>query len=196
MPASRLAVLPLLALVAGCAGSNFVRPTADAFQLGKTRREQVVQQLGEPRGEGSVLKDGTEVKTIGYAYAAVGGEPLEEGVIPARGLTFYFASEVLVGEEFLSSFKEDHSSFDDQKVPLLVKGKTSRAEVIQLLGRPSGRFLAPMVKATSGEALGWSYQATRGNAFSGFKSFKKALVVTFDAQDRVAEVELVSGGNR
>ena len=48
---------------------------------------------------------------------------------------FYFFDEVLVGHEFLSSWAEDHTDFDEKKVSTIVKGKTTRAEVIQLLGQ-------------------------------------------------------------
>ncbi|MFA4846342.1 MAG: hypothetical protein WC654_07360 [Patescibacteria group bacterium] len=188
--------ISILIVLSGCAGKDFVRPTQEAFKLGKTTYSQVVQQLGEPRREGTLLKNDKNLKSITYAYAAVGGEPLEEGVIPARAMSYYFFEETLVGQEFVSSFKSDNSNFDDTKIPAIVKGKTTRSEIIQLIGRPSGSYVPPMVKATTGEALGYTYVTTRGGAFSGFKVFRKSLLISFNELDQVSETEFSSSGNK
>ena len=193
----RMALLiSALSLLAGCAGKDFVRPSSDTFRLGQTTYSQVVQQMGEPRKTGNVLKNEKNVKTATYVYATTGGEPLEEGVIPVRALSYYFHNDVLVGQEFLSSFKSDNSNFDDTKISAIAKGKTTRTEVIQLLGRPSATFIAPMVKETSGEAIGYTYQTTRGGAFSGFKFYNKALRVTFDDKDKVLDIDYASSSSK
>jgi hypothetical protein len=186
----------VLSLLAGCAGKDFVRPSSEAFRLGQTTHAQVIQQMGEPRKTGDVLKNEKNVNTATYVYAATGGEPLEEGVIPARALSYYFHNDVLVGQEFLSSFKADNSNFDETKISTIFKGKTTRLEVVQLLGRPSATFVAPMVKETSGEAIGYGYQTTRGGVFSGFKFYNKTLRITFDDKDRVLDIEYASSGSK
>jgi hypothetical protein len=188
--------LSILVALAGCAGTDFVRPTQDAFKLGRTTYAEVTRQLGEPRREGTVLKNDKNLKSITYAFAATGGDPLEQGVIPARAMSYLFLDNTLVGQEFVSSFKEDHSNFDDTKVPVIVKGQTTRAEVTKLLGRASGSYLPPVVKATSGEAVGYTYFTTSGGAFSGFKFFRKALLVSFDERDVVSDVEYSTSGSK
>src|SRR5947207_577348 len=141
--------LVILLVLAGCAGKDFVRPDPAAFKVGTTTYAQVVQQLGEPRRDGTVFKNDKTVRTIGYSYATTTGEPpLESEAVPARALAYYFLADTLVGQEFQSSFKSDHSDFDETKIGALIKGKTTRAEVVQLLGRPSGTYISPMVKAT------------------------------------------------
>jgi hypothetical protein len=152
--------------------------------------------MGEPRRSGEVLKNGKTVKTATYVYATTGGEPLEDGVIPARALSYYFHNDVLVGQEFVSSFKSDNSNFDETKVSGIIKGKTTRADVVQLMGKPTATFVFPMVSQTSGEALGYTYQTTRGGAFSGFKFYMKALRVTFDDSGLVLDVDYSSSGNK
>ena len=109
---------------------------------------------------------------------------------------YYFHNDVVVGQEFLSSFKVDNSNFDETKISTITKGKTTRLEVVQFLGRPSASFIAPMVKETSGEAIGYGYQTTRGSAFSGFKFFNKTLRITFDDKDRVLDIEYASSGSK
>lgn len=186
----------IFSLLAGCAGRDFVRPGSDIFKLGRTTYSQVIQQMGEPRQTGETLKNEKRVKTVTYIYASTGGDPLEEGVIPARGLSYYFHNDVLVGQEFLSSFKSDNSNFDDSKISAISKGKTTRSQVIQLLGKPTATFVYPMIKQTSWDALGYTYNTTRGGVFSGFKIFTKSLRISFDGKDVVSEIDYTESGNK
>lgn len=195
----KIAALVLASTViafSGCAGQNFVRPDSAELKVGQSTYSQVIAKMGEPRNTGEELKNGAKMKKVTYAYASTGGEPLEAGVIPARALAYYFHEDQLVGQEFLSSFKADNSNFDETKVPAIEKGKTTRTEVVQSLGKPTATFVKPMVQETSGEALGYTYQTTRGGAFSGFKFFRKTLRITFDNADRVLNVDYSATGTR
>jgi len=183
-------------LLTGCAGKDFVRPTPEAFKLGTSTYAQVTQQLGEPRREGSLLKNEKTVKSITYAYASTGGEALETGVIAARAMTYYFLNDALVGQEFGSSFKSDNTNFDDAKIGAIEKEKTTREEVVQLLGRPSATYIAPMVKMTSGNAIGYTYSSTKGGVIGGFKFFRKTLLISFNDKNQVADIEFSSSGNK
>ena len=174
--------------LAGCAGHNFVRPSDDAFKLGQTRYEQVVQQLGQPRNRATLLRNGKNVEVVGYAYATNFDEANESGVVPARAMSYYFADGVLVGQEFVSSFKSDNSDFDASKVSAIAKGSMDRAAVIQLLGKPTGTYVFPMVKETSGEAIGYAYSATHRRPF-GVKFSRKLLRVSFDPEGKVSDVD-------
>jgi hypothetical protein len=188
-------VLAAALLLGGCAGKNFIKPDAAEFKLGETTYSQVVNKMGEPRSKGEEVKNGESIKTVTYAYAASGVEPFQAGVIPARAMRYYFNRDVLVGKEFVSSFKSDHSNFDEKKVPAIEKGKTTRPEVIRMLGRPSSSFIKPMVKETSSEAIGYSYSAASGGAFTGLKVSRKAVRIAFDKDDKVLEVDYSSSGS-
>ena len=185
----------LFALMA-CAGRDFVRPGPEDFKLGQTTYAQLVQRLGEPRRASDILKNGKNVKAVTYAYASKGGEPLEADVIPARAMSYFFYNDVLVGQEFISSFKSDNSNFDEKQVESIKKGQTCRAEVIKLMGEPTATFIQPMVKETSGEAIGYTYQATRGGLFSGLKSSVKVLRISFDEKGVVSDVEYSSSAGK
>lgn len=187
-------VLAAAFLLGGCAGKNFIKPDAAEFKLGETTYSQVVNKLGEPRSTGELIKNGETIKTISYAYAATGGEPLQAGVIPARAMGYYFHRDVVVGKEFISSFKSDNSNFDEKKVPAIEKGKTTRSEVIRLLGRPFDAFVKPMVKEASGEAIGYTYSATSGGAFTGLKFYRKVLRIAFDKDEKVLDVDYTTSG--
>lgn len=189
-------LVSLLLVLAGCAGRDFIRPSSETFKLGQASYSEVIQKMGEPRRAGDVLKNGKNVKSITYSYASKGGEPLEQGVIPARALAYYFYNDTLVGQDFISSFKSDNTNFDDSKVGSIKKGQTTRREVIQLLGDPTASFIPPMVKETSGEAIGYTYQATSGSVFSGLRSFIKILRVSFDDKGLVSDIEYSSSGSK
>jgi hypothetical protein len=193
--ASLFSVLVVLAACAG-AGKDFIRPDAGSFKLGQTTYSQVIQKMGEPKTVSDVVQNEKQVKSVVYSYANANGQPLEEGVIPYRGMTYSFYNDTLVGEQFMSSFKSDNTNFDEKLVDRIQKGQTSRAEVIQLLGPPTASFIAPMVKETSGEAIGYTYQAIRGGLFSGLKVSMKALRISFDGNGVVTEVQYSSQGTK
>ena len=195
-PHVRLAITAVLAvLLAACAGRDFVRPAPESLKNGQTTYKEVLAQFGDPYREGTVVKNDKTVKTLGYAYASVGGKPYREGVTPARAIAFYFFDDVLVGHEFISSWAEDNSDFDEGKVKDVVKGKTTRAEVIALLGRPAGYYIFPLIKQQPGEAAVYLYSETRGSAFN-LKFYRKLLLVTFDTSGVVTEVDFTSSGTK
>ena len=185
-------VFLLIVLLQGCAGTDFVRPNANALELGKTTPAQIVAQMGEPKSRGVVKKDGTLLESMTYVYASLGGEPADKGVTPTRVQVFFFYNDILVGREFQSSFKSDSSNFDETKIALLEEGKTSRADVIRIFGEPTGAYIAPVVEEGTREAIGYAYQAIRGGPFSGMKIFRKVLRISFDENSIVSKVEYVS----
>jgi hypothetical protein len=189
-------LVSLLSALVGCAGRDFVRPSPQDFTLGKTAYSQVIQRMGEPRRASDILKNGKNVKAITYVYASKGSEALEADVTPARALTYFFYADTLVGQEFVSSFKSDNSNFDDKLVPSIRKGQSTRSDVITLMGEPTAMFIVPMVKETSGEAIGYTYQAVRGGLFSGIKNSVKSLRISFDDKGVVSDIEYTSSDNK
>jgi outer membrane protein assembly factor BamE (lipoprotein component of BamABCDE complex) len=183
------------ALLAGCAGTDFVRPSTDDLKNGQTTYAQVIARMGQPRTVGTVLKNEKTVKTATYAYASVGGQPLRPGVTPARAQSFYFFNDALVGHEFISSWAADNTDFDEGRIKDIAKGRTTRDQVAQLMGRPAGAYIHPMIKPEKGDAAVYLYAETTGSAFN-LKYFRKLLIVTFDASGVVADVEYSSSGAR
>jgi hypothetical protein len=183
----------LIGSLAGCAGSNFTRPADAALQDGKTTLAQVRADYGKPYREGSVTKNDQDVTTLSYAYASTGGTPLETGVIPARSLELLFWKDTLVSNVFVSSFKDDASTFDASKRNAIVKGQTTRAQVVELLGRPAGYAIYPVIKDKTGQALVYAYHATRGSAFN-LKFAKQELIVTIGQNGVVSDVDYTSSG--
>lgn len=183
------------AFLAGCAGTNFKRPDAGALEVGKSTSAQVSQVMGAPQQTGELLRNGEKLKSVRYAYAEGAGSGKYPGVTPARAQVFLTFNDLLVAEEFVSSFPTDATDFDDAKISAIVKGKSNRADVVALLGNPNGRGIYPFIKNKGETALIYSYSHVKGSVFN-MKLYSKSLVVSFDASGIVSEVEYKSNGEK
>ena len=178
-----------------CAGTDFVRPDPGSLKNGETTYAQTIQKFGKPFREGTVVKNDQTIKALSYAYASAGGKPLHDGAIAARALGLYFYNDVLVGHEFVSSWSEDNTDFDESKVGQIAKSKTTRSELVQLLGKPSGYYIYPMIKSREDDAAVYAFSEVQGGMFNR-KVFRKSLAVTFDNKGVVSDVEFSSSGSK
>lgn len=190
-----LATLVTAAALVGCAGTNFKRPDPGALEVGKSTAAQVAQVMGAPQQTGESLRNGEKLKMHRYAYAEGTGTGKYPGVVPARAMVFLTHNDLLVAEEFVSSFPNDATDFDDSKVSAIVKGKTSRNEVQALLGKPNGRGVYPFIKTRGESADIYSYSHAKGSVFN-MKFYAKTLIVSYDARGIVSEVEFTSNGEK
>jgi hypothetical protein len=183
----------LAGILSGCAGTNFVRPDDAALQNGKTTIAEARAKFGSPFRQSDVTKNDQNVTLLSYAYANTGGTPLDTGVIPARSLELGFWKDVLVSNVFNSTFKDDASAFDASKRAAIVKGKTTREQVMELLGKPAGYAMYPLIKDKDGQALVYSYNTTSGSAFN-LKFSRRDLIVTIDPNGIVSDVNYEASG--
>lgn len=189
-----LATVATAALV-GCAGTNFKRSGADSLEVGTSTQAQVLEAMGPSRQTGELLRNGEKLKTIHYVYAEAGSGGKYPGVTPARGMTFFIHDDLLVGEEFLSSFAVDATEFDDAKVSSIIKGSTTKVEVLEMLGKPSGSAMFPLIKARDETALVYSYAQVKGSVFN-MKVYAKTLMISFDEGGVVTNVDYTSQGEK
>lgn len=183
------AVLAGALLLAGCAGTKFVRPADADLQLGRTTEQQVVSLLGKPMQEASGLSNGKATRTLAYAYASFGEQPKNAGVTPVHAISLAFHDGKLVGREYVSNLQADHTDFDHTKVPQIVPGRTTLAEINALLGPAPGEAIHPMIKQIAGRALVYSYTEMRG-----FTPSSKRLLVVLDPQGTVVDVDYQNQG--
>lgn len=183
------------ALMVGCAGANFKRPDPGALEVGKSTAIQITQVMGAPQQTGELLRNGEKLKQARYAYAEGAGSGKYPGVTPARAQVFLTFNDVLVAEEFVSSFPNDATDFDDTKVSAITKGKSTRAEVTALLGNPNGKGVHPFIKNKTETAFIYSYSHVKGSVFN-MKLYAKTLIVSFDATGVVTDVEYTSTGEK
>ena len=176
-------------LSGGCtSGTTFVRPAAQSLELGKTNVQSIRDRFGKPYRESTSLKNGERITALIYSYATA--EPYVEK-IPARAMAFYFHKDVLVGYEYTSSFDEDKTDFDDNKVNDIRKGETTPERVIELFGQPGGRYVFPMITERDGTGFVYLYTRTDKHPMGGLKGTRtKLLIVVFDQSRKVADVTL------
>lgn len=191
---SILITTTLILLLAGCAGTNFTLPEGK-LELGKTTKIEAIQIMGKPIQTGEVLQNEKQIEQLKYAYASTGGEAAYSGVIPAKAFVLSFFENTLVGEEFTSSFKADNSDFNSDLVAKIEKGKTTRSEVIALLGKPTGAVIYPLIKSPHEKGIVYTYSQAKGSVFN-MQFHNKLLTVVFDKADIVTDVQYTANGQK
>lgn len=183
-----IGMLALCMMLAACAaGVKFVPPADSKLVYGVTTKEQLVAIVDEdPNIKGQKVVNGETIDTVGYVFASMREEPALPGVTPARAASYLFHKNVLVGKEFSSSFKSDSSFFDFDKAKT-VKPGMSFAQVVELLGKPSGESRFPLVQ--KGRAVSYQFGQTKG-----FKSQVNILSVELDANDMVTKADFTQNG--
>src|SRR5664279_2617012 len=179
----------------GCAGREFTRPDMATLRNGVTTYAQVTERFGPPYAEGSLVRNDKTVRTANYVHSTASGKPAREGIVPTRAMAFYFYNNVLVGHEFLSSWADENTDFDETERRRIIRGTTTEAEVVQLLGKPSGYEIYPMIESTSGKAAVYAYSELE-SAVLGRKAYRKVLVVTFDGAGVVTALDFTSVGSK
>jgi len=192
---SLLASTAMMLLLAGCAGTDFKRPDASVLKVGTSTIGDVIRVMGPAKQTGEVLKNSCRIRQSTYVYATAIGTALYGGVTPARVVTFSTYNDLLVGEQFVSSFKEDGTDFDDSKASAIVKGKTTKSEVIAALGSPSGEAVYPLVKNKGDSAILYAYMQVKTSPFK-VKAYQKSLTVSIGANDVVSDIEFLEAGDK
>ena len=161
----------LLLMASGCTasvGRDFSKPEEGYLVLGETTEQQVRSRYGEPQSTGSGVYNDQPVSTITYSYSSTDGTPLIGGITPARALSCHFHDGTLAGYEFLSSFRKDHTSFDQTKREQIEIGASREEDVVRIMGRPNGEHQQPLIDAPHEKALVYSYSQTlvKGDIFN------------------------------
>lgn len=190
-----LLVFAVAALMAGCAGTNFKRPDAGALTTGKSTFADVTRVMGPPEQTGEGLKNGEKLRHLRYVYAEGAGVGRYPGVVPARAMVFSLFNDLVVAQEFVSSFPEDATDFDESKVSAIVTGRSSRADVLRALGNPNGDAIHPVIRNRGEVAILYSYSHAKGSAFN-MKFYAKSLLVSFGPDGVVSDVEFSSSGEK
>ena len=179
----------------GTSGVNFERVKEDTISLGVTTYDDIVNRMGDSFAEDVYKKNNKQFKLIGYTYASTGGSATSKRVIAGRQQLFYFYKDILVGQQFTSSWQVDHTDFDETKVEQINKGESTKEDVINLLGRPSGKLIYPLSKNKGEEILIYSYYEGRRYAYT-IEYFQKYLEVECDQMGTVTEIEYTETGNK
>jgi len=165
-----------------------VRPSPGTVILGQTTHAEIVRRYGRPSNEETAFKNGADLKILLYSLTELRPGGARGGVIPQRMIVFDLFGDVVVGYAWASSHLEDSTDFDETKRFRLTKGQATRAEVVALLGEPTGQYRYPLVTTRDGIGLVYLHQQTR--ILPGLKlvSETKSLVVVLDAGDIVTDL--------
>ena len=180
-----LTVIAALVAFSGCA-SNFVRPPSESLTLGKSTSADIIKLAGKPTSQNDNFKiNGEPTKVLSYYYND--GAKFWGLIIPQRTLTYTLFNDTMVGEEFNSTMDGEKTEFDTSKANTIQKGKSTRDDVISLLGKPSGEVIYPVVKEKNSRGLVYAYSYAR---FAGILTSYNIylLVVIVDDKNIVTDI--------
>lgn len=177
----------------GCSSQkNFVRPSQGMIQLGKSTTADLIQAVGEPKfRRKDIPLNNEKVESLDYVY---GDSPKFWGVIIHRHTLNYTSfNDVIIGEEFNSTYEEESTEFKAENIPQIKKGVSTEADVIAIMGKPSGRAIYPLVKDKDSTAIIYTYSYARfAGAFTSFNN--SMLFVTLDSKGVVSDISYKKDG--
>ncbi len=186
-----ITLVTIILFLTGCAHS-FVRPEKDTLALGKSTQADVEKLAGKPTSQNdNVQLNGEKLKVFTYFY--VESAKFWGMIVPQRTLTYSFFNDVMVGDEFNSSFDVDSTLFDSEKLALIKKGQSTMSDVINIMGKPSGEVLYPVIKEKNGRGLVYAYTVTRhAGIFS--PTNRNLAVISFDEKNVVTTISFIRNG--
>jgi hypothetical protein len=187
--AARAAILAVVLAGACLLGADFSRPDPASFTLGQTTEQEIRARFGKPSGQVNARVGDKLVTTLRYAYAEA-----RTVAVPVRIMAYAFHEGRLVGFDYMSSFAADQTVFDELAAKRIRRGISTRAEVLDLMGKPSGQFIYPSSYAGLPGHHADVYSHSRSEKLpSGvtLETTTKVLTVVFDEHDVVAETHLV-----
>lgn len=176
-----LSAIAVSALLAGCAPTDFVKPDAQKIAIGKSTWQDVLATSDqEHKPTEATLKDndtGKEIRVMTFSYSK--GADFWGMIIQSHNQNYFFNNNILIGQGYDSSIDNDSTDFDENKVPQIKEGVTTKAQVIALMGNPSGNAIYPMAKAPGDTELMYLYSHAR---FAGIATTTevKSLKVSFN----------------
>ncbi|RJF88135.1 hypothetical protein D3874_14840 [Oleomonas cavernae] len=165
-------VLVVFFALAGCqAGKDFAPPDPTRLTLDVTTETQVVAVTGTPGARAErILPEPTaqqlvEVKTafdsvpVAGAYRRIGYYHDASGIRSrtVKKAYFTFWNGVLVEYSYEASTPGLAASFAQNRVAELKRGVTTRSDLINLFGQPTGEATYPMIRDRGSRLLSYSY---------------------------------------
>jgi hypothetical protein len=175
-------------VLGGCysVGHDFVRPPVEQFELKKTTQAQVLVAAGTPPGISHTERNGKRIERFQYAYFTAAGYAAGVGPV-GRMASFYFSDGVLIGYLYSSSFPGESTDFAFENAARIEKGKSSRADVEFLLGKPHGVAIYPLIDDPGITQLRYHFAGATGAMGSG-GTVSKDVAVALDVRGTVTEV--------
>jgi outer membrane protein assembly factor BamE (lipoprotein component of BamABCDE complex) len=191
----------LACLVAACThGRDFAKPTPETLALGHTTSAEVESRYGKPYRQSRAIRS-DDGERAGYAPATPFAPAMTQGAFAsfsylhtdtstafyggtatAKAINFVFWNDTLVSYNYVSTFDDSSSNFDESRIAALKRGEMTRANVIELLGEPTGRAVYPMIRDQGTEAFVYDYVQ-----FDRRERRTKTLVILFGSDGTVQD---------
>lgn len=195
-----LVIFAALGLSACGIGRDFPPPADADLRLGQTTIAEAVQRFGEPFRRTVVANSATGVNTApgderptGLRPAMVDGVTHALGYVyvadsaSARSMLLTFWNDRLIFHNFVSSFANQSTDFDEAKISQIRRGATTYGNLVALLGRPSGLGVYPVVATRGSRLVVYQFsQINRQNHSVMYKRFE----VLVDSRDIVVDYYL------
>jgi hypothetical protein len=168
-------------------GPKFVAPESDSFEFGETTYEEILAKFGKPNTEQIIQQKNHLIKMVNYhcQTGTLADEGWKEGIMAQRFLTFYFNNKKLIGHYVSSSYKDDATNFDVNKINYIQEGETTRNQVIGLMGPRYGECMYPLTEVQDERVIFYSYREISGSVTGGWKRHARILSVTYNANNGI-----------
>jgi hypothetical protein len=178
-------------------GTNFKRSALIDLKLGITSKSEFVEKIGPSGNESimSITKDSSGnpiqstliVSVIKYYYRDSSLEAVGKNITANKIATAYFSNDRLLAYTSQSNFKSDSSDFDYKLAEKIVREKSTKQEVLNLLGPPSGAGLYPFAKEQNGYVLFYSFSFLSD---SNRQWLEKTMAIDFQGNGTVCDIKL------
>ncbi|MFA5121581.1 hypothetical protein [Zavarzinia sp.] len=162
-------------LLGACArGQDVARPTMASVVLGGSTEAQIVQAFGTPssrRQQVAPVPSAEQLAAVKSPFDAVPAEggysrieyeySKPDGLDGTGGGTrvcfFAFMNDRLISYDWISGFADNSSQFDESRIASIKRGATTKAQIVELLGEPTGQAIYPAVRDKGMLLLSYSY---------------------------------------
>jgi len=153
-------------------GREFARPTEQSIALGTSNSAQIRTTYGEPYEQNTetVSREATagaaspfdaapmEGTVVLYTYFLRESQaPINGGGSTVKWVDFVFLNDKLYVYNYVSNFQSGSTQFDESKLAQLKKKKSTKQDVVSLLGEPGGRAIYPFVLLPGTEKYLYKY---------------------------------------
>ena len=197
---SRFCILLAASALSGCAtqqfGTAFNQAGVSTLVPGKTTKAQLIETFGPLTDTqvstakkdivGKDLASPVVIEYASYYFSDHQASAARPTMWASRVLNVSMVNSTLSAYRYSSAFAADSTDFDEAKVSKISKGSTE-AEVLALMGTPTGRAIYPLCKDPDGTAISYVF---KGYQSQTRKLHTKIYTVHFDARKLVADFDL------
>jgi len=182
----------LFTVLSGCAsgGIKYQYANIPKLRLNEFKIEDVSTVFGKPYKTGKhITNEGTyDILRFEYAFADV-------GTARGRVLILEFLNGALNSYVSNSSFDEDRTLFDGEKIDQVKVGESTHADAVNILGEPHGKAHCPSTlddykKRCENASTVWSWMSQRKIVTMGVKNVGGSnAFLSFDSIGKVSKIE-------